>query len=234
MARFKYIFSLFITVFVAIACYGQENNSLDDENLYAPEEEKVPLVLKGIKVGVNVGRFSDFLFKPERTSYEASVDFNISDKYFGVIEAGLSELNLEKDNYSYSSEGSFIKAGVDFNMLKKYPTDYFGIGLRLGRADFTHSASNINYQDSHWPTGSLVMDSKSYSMYWFEVSFGLKGELIKNVYFGWSALMRIGISGRKDGQFQAFDIPGFGKGTNSVNLGANYYIYYQIPFRKNK
>lgn len=229
MVRFSYIFSLSLLLFFSIYSYGQ-----DKDSLYAPIKEKEPLVLNGMKVGINIGRFSDYLFKPERTSYEASFDFNLSNKYFGVIEGGLSETNIKKDNYQYSSEGTFVKAGVDFNMLKKYPSDYFGIGVRLGRAAFKHSATKLTYENIHWPTQSLSIDSKSYTTYWLEVSLGIKGELLKNVYFGWSALVRVGISGRKDEQFQPYNIPGFGKGTNAINLGANYYIYYQIPFNKNK
>ena len=34
----------------------------------------------------------------------------------------------------------------------------------------------------------------------------------------------------KDADFQAYDIPGFGDGSKSLKLAANYYIYYQIPF----
>jgi len=232
MVKFKYIFSLISIILITQVSVGQ--NTPTDEDLYAPEKVKEPLAIKGIKLGVNVGRFSDFLFKPERRSSEVSFDINLSNKYYGVIEGGLSEISMNQDSYNYKSEGSFIKAGADFNLLKKHPTDFLGIGLRLGRASFKQSASNIIYEDIRWPANPLVADSKSFTTYWAEVSFGLKGELIKNVYLGWSALIRIGVSGRKDSQFQPYDIPGFGKGANSINLGANYYIYYQIPFNKKK
>lgn len=228
MAISKYICSFLLILTSFSLSFGQNN-----DDLYAPEEEKEPLVFKGIKVGVNVGRFTDFQFKPERFSYEASFDFNLSNRYFGVLEAGHSEIDLEKDNYRYISDGSFIKVGMDFNMLKKYPSDYLGMGVRIGRADFSHSASNILMDESPW-TEPFAVDSKSYNTYWLEISFGLKGELIKNVYFGWGAMMKIAVSGRKDGAFQPYDIPGFGNGSNTVNLGAKYYIYYQIPFNKNK
>jgi len=227
MASFKYIFSLLLILASFSFSFGQE------DELYAPEEEKEPLILKGIKIGVNVGRFTDFQFKPERFSYEASFDFNLSNKYFGVVEAGYSEINLEKDNYTYISDGTFIKVGMDYNMLKKYPSDYLGMGVRIGRADFTHSASNITFEDSHW-LDIMSVDSESHNTYWLEISFGLKGELIKNVYFGWGAMAKIAVSGRKDAAFQPYDIPGYGKGSSGVNLGANYYIYYQIPFNKDK
>ncbi|MCB2194245.1 MAG: hypothetical protein KQH79_00200 [Bacteroidetes bacterium] len=228
MARFKYIFSLILTL-ISFCSFGQVAT---DSSLYAPAKVKEPLVFKGVKLGVNVGRFSDYLFKPERFSYEGSVDFNLSHKFFGVIEAGYSEIALEEENYNYNSEGYFYKVGMDYNMLKKHPTDYLGMGFRLGRADFSHSANNVLIDDQHWNAETLTIDSKSYNTYWLEVSFGIKGELLKNVYFGWSALVRISVAGRKDGQFQAIDIPGFGKGENNINLGANYYIYYQIPFNR--
>ena len=92
MDIFKYICSLFIFLFIFSFSYGQ-----DEEN-YAPVKVKEPLQLKGIKLGINAGRFSDYLFKPERTSYEGSIDFNLSDKYYGVFEAGISEIDLVTDN----------------------------------------------------------------------------------------------------------------------------------------
>ena len=125
---------------------------------------------------------------------------------------------------------------MDYNMLKKHPTDYLGMGFRIGRADYKHYANNVIIEDDQWgiSTESISIDSRSYSTYWLEASFGIKGELLKNVYFGWAATVKIAVSGRKDPDFQPIDIPGFGKGTNTVNLGANYYIYYQIPFNRNK
>lgn len=230
MAKYKYIFSL-LFMLISWCSFGQVST---DSALYAPAKVKEPLVFKGVKFGVNAGRFSDYLFKPERFSYEGSADINFSHKYYGVIEVGYSEIKLEEDNYTYNSEGYFYKVGMDYNMLKKHPTDYLGMGFRIGRADFSHSADHVLIEDTHWPLQSLAIDSKSYNTYWLEVSFGIKGELLKNVYFGWSALVRISVAGRKDNQFQAIDIPGFGKGENTINLGANYYIYYQIPFNRNK
>ena len=223
MGIFKYIFSIII-FFSFIHAYGQE------DSLYVQPEEKEPLKFLGLKFGVNVGRFADFQFKPERFSYEGSFDFNLNNKYFGIIEAGYSEIDLEKDTYNYSLEGTFFKLGMDYNMLKKYPSDFLGIGLRLGRANFSHSAENVSIEDDHWPLFTTSIDSRTYNTYWFEVSFGVKGELLKNVYLGWSAIVKVHISGGKDESFLPYDIPGFGKGGNTVNLGVNYYIYYQIPF----
>ena len=226
MDIYKYIFSILIILF------SLSNLVAQDDNLYVQEEEKEPLKLTSIKAGIDVGRFTEFLFKPERTSYAGSIDVGFNNKYYVVLEFGISEIDLKKDNYHYLSDGSFWKLGMDFNMLKKVPTDFFGIGLRVGRASFEHYAKDVIIGDDHWGSFTTTIDSKSYNTYWFETSLGVKGELLKNIYFGWSALIRISVSGRKDSQFQPYYIPGFGKGENSINLGLNYFIYYQIPFNR--
>ncbi len=195
------------------------------------EEIKEPIQIKGVRFGLNVGRFSDYIFKPERISYEGSVDLNLSNKYFGVIEAGFSEVILNKDIYDYRSNGYFVKAGMDKNLLKKYPSDFLGIGFRIGNAQFSHSASNIVTESERWSTTQTSIENESHSFYWFEASFGLKGEVFKNVYLGWSGLVKIKMSS-VDENFIPYNIPGFGKYSGSVKLGVNYYIYYQIPFNR--
>ncbi len=223
-ASLKYIFS-FLLVLIFFAVSAQENVQQDQE------EEKEPLTFLGVKAGINVGRFSDFIFKPERFSMGGSFDLNFGDKYFAVAEGGYSSTRLEKENYNYSSEGYFIKLGFDYNMLKKYPTDFLGVGVRIGRSSFSQDANNVIIKDDHWGNTPVNISSESVNTYWLEGSFGLKAEILKNIYFGWNALIKIRLSDG-DPTFQPYNIPGYGSGINSINLGANYYIYYQIPFNR--
>ncbi|MFO7830295.1 MAG: DUF6048 family protein [Bacteroidales bacterium] len=222
---FKYIFSFIFFFFIFLSCPAQNKNQAEEEK----EEEE--LTFYGIKAGINAGRFADFLFKPERFSIEGSVDLNFGHKYFAVAEAGYSNTNLKKDNYDYYSDGYFIKLGLDYNMLKKYPTDFLGVGVRIGRASFNHSAGNVIIENDYWGSIPINIDSENINTYWLEGSFGIKAELLKNIYFGWSALIKVRlVSGNPS--FQPYDIPGYGSGINSINLGANYYIYYQIPYNR--
>ena len=119
-------------------------------------------------------------------------------------------------------------------MLKKQPTDYLGMGVRIGWTEFNQSASDIIIDINGWPTYNTSIESKSYNAYWFEVSLGIKGEIFKNVYLGWSGLVKIRFSGGNDSSFQPYDIPGFGNSEKKLRLGVNYYILYQIPFNRNK
>jgi len=225
-ACLKYIFSTCF-LFLSFAGLAQEQTQQNQE------EKKEPLHFYGIKAGINIGRFTDFVFKPERFSLEGSVDFNFGNKYFAVAEGGYSNTNLEKENYNYSSEGYFIKLGFDYNMLKKYPTDFLGVGVRIGRSSFSQDANNVIIADSHWGNIPINIPSENVSAYWLEGSFGLKTEIFENIYLGWSASIKLKLSGGDPG-FEPYNIPGYGNGINAINLGVNYYIYYQIPFNRKK
>jgi len=229
----KYIFSILFLSLICIIARAQEDVKEQDQNdeLFVQEEIKEPLQLKGISFGVNVGRFSDYIFKSDRVSYESAVNINLSNKYFAVFEAGYATTKLDKDNYSYLSEGYFVKAGMDYNLLKKYPSDFLGVGFRFGNAQFSHSAGNIVIESEQWGASQTLVENSAHSFYWFEASIGIKGEIFNNVYLGWSGLVKIGMTGVDD-NFTPYNIPGFGKYSGTVKLGVNYYIIYQIPFNK--
>jgi len=238
----KYIFSVLFLSLVCFIARGQEprqkkeqrqdQGQNQNDELFVQEEVKEPLQLKGISFGVNIGRFSDYVFMPDRVSYESALNVNVSNKFYGVIEAGYATTNLKKDNYGYLSEGYFVKAGMDKNLLKKYPSDFLGIGFRIGNAQFSHSASNITIESEHWNTTQSSVENNAHSFYWFEVSFGIKGEIFKNLYLGWSGLVKINMTSIDD-TFTPYNIPGFGKYSGTVKLGVNYFIIYQIPFNRN-
>src|SRR6056297_1015646 len=225
----KYISSSLLFLLISIVA-GAQNQNQDEQQ---EEQEKEPLTFYGVKGGLNIGRFTDFIFKPERFSLEGSVDLNFGNKYFAVAEGGYSNTNLEKENYNYSSEGYFIKLGFDYNMLKKYPTDFLGVGVRIGRSSFSQDANNVIIADSHWGNIPINIPSENVSTYWLEGSFGLKTEIFENIYLGWSASIKLKLSGGDPG-FEPYNIPGYGNGINAINLGVNYYIYYQIPFNRKK
>lgn len=226
VALLKYIISSIIVLSTFTFSFGQ------DSTMYAPKKVKEPLQLKGIKFGANIGRFSDFIFKPERLSYEGSFDFNLSNKYYGIIDIGYSENNVIEDNYHYLSDGYFVKLGLEYNLLKKYPTDFLGVGIKLGRADYNQQAKDVIIETNQWGTYQTDIASINSKTYWLEASLGVKGEIFKNIYLGWAALVRIKVADGSSNNLQPYDIPGFGNGSKKINLGANYYIYYQIPFNR--
>lgn len=215
----SYIFSAaFLLLFLSTS--GQEK----EEGKFRFKDLK----LSGIKIGVDVGKFADYVLKPERTSYAGSVEIIFNDLYYGVIEGGYSLMEFEKSNYNYNNTGWFGLVGVDKNLLKKNMTDLLGVGVRVGYASFEHQYSSIIIEDPFWgiyEPGDL--EEALYSV-WAEGVISLEGEVLKNIYLGWTIRVKLKLMDNFSNVAVPYEIPGFGKAEESIRLGFSYSVYYKF------
>jgi hypothetical protein len=199
--------------------------------------------MKGLRIGFDLSRFALYYLEPERKCYEISADFEVVHNIYPIIECGWQTVILKKTiqdemAYNYNSKGTFYKIGLDLNLLKnkgqnKY--DMVFIGFRGAFANMNHSADNISVNSGYWGnyTGGIV-SKNSVNAYWAEVVGGLRAEILKNLFMGWSLSGRIMIEKSKDIYMDPINIPGFGKGNKNSAIGFNYSIYYRIPMFKEK
>jgi len=193
--------------------------------------------MKGIRVGVDITRpFQDLWTKGNRYGSEFSADMELWPNLFPVFETGLDYMKLKTDYVDYKSSGSYSRIGIDYNVLQAENTNdknIFVVGLRYG---FTLAKQQVNsYQiDSYWKPTSGGFGSQNYSAHWAEFLIGMKGEVIRNIYLGWSIRGKILVDKKNLEMPPAFFIPGFGKASHSFNADFTYSIYYNLPwdFRK--
>jgi hypothetical protein len=99
----------------------------------------------------------------------------------------------------------------------------------------SHSADNIAVNSGYWGNytdGSVAKNS--IKAYWIEIGMGLRAEIFKNFFMGWSFNGRIMIKKSKDIYMDPYNIPGYGNGSKKSAIGFNYSIYYRIPILKEK
>ncbi|MDA3781008.1 MAG: DUF6048 family protein [Bacteroidales bacterium] len=215
---FKYIIS--ILIFVPVIAFSQENNIAKDSL-----NKKEKLKFSSLKIAFNLQTASDLIFKPERNSYAGLVELSFNNLYSGVLEFGVSSINKENASYSYKSSGYYSSLGLDYNMLKREGNDFFGVGLRFAMANYTYSANNINIEYSHYENFSTDFESPNNIAVWTEFVIGIKAEIFKNLYLGWSARVKMNLYRSEPAAFSSYDIPGYGKSENTFKLGAAYHIY---------
>jgi hypothetical protein len=95
---------------------------------------------------------------------------------------------------------------------------------------------NSNSDTTYWGIAPTLNIGNTHAFaQWVEIGTGVKVEVFKNIYLGWSLRGRMLLS-KTMGQNGVFPyiIPGYGQGENSSNFGVNYSIYYQIPLMKMK
>ena len=177
---------------------------------------------------------SSGLQKGETYSMEGGVQVNLKNKYFPIFELGFAGANKTSvDEIGFKANGLFGRLGVDFNLRKSKKTskpsnNLFMAGMRLGMTSFAYDITNIKITDDYWG-GSEQLDFKNQTTtkVWYEIVVGVKVEVIKNTYMGWSVRSKNLLS--KDAVSEVFPwyIPGYGVNTSS-NWGINYTLGYRF------
>jgi hypothetical protein len=200
--------------------------------------------IKGLRIGIDLSRFSLYYIEPARTCFQVSADFELIDNVYATVEYGQQQVSLVKKDtseiiiYKYSSSGSYYRIGADFNFLKpkaNNPYDMVFLGFRFGSANMNHAAENILVTSGYWGNYSGGAVPKNHiNAYWIEFDGGIRAEIFKNFFMGWSACGRIMIHKDKDEFMDPYNIPGYGKGSSKTALGINYSIFYRIPIFKER
>jgi len=195
--------------------------------------------IKGIRFGYDLTRPALKYFEPERKGFEVSVDYEVKQNYYLTLEYGQQEVNLSKPGFSYSSDGNYGRMGLDYNFSKKKKeVDHYEMvfgGLRYGFATYSHLAEDIIMTENYWGVQTIdELQGNDISAHWFEVVAGIRGELFKNFFMGWSFHGKVMIWQKQGSTLYAYKIPGFGAGNKKAQLGFNYSIYYRIPLFKTK
>ncbi len=186
----------------------------------------------GIRIGLDVGKVGYyFLTNNTNRTVEVTADMAYK-KILLVAEAGYSMLDINKENYSYSSNGFFGRIGIEHNILKNGGNNYIFIGARYGLGQFTYQVSDIMVQDEFWGDYPVLSSSQSVMAHWGEAVGGVKVNFFGNVFLGFTARFKLRVAESEYGEVAPILIPGFGKPDKRNAMGFNYYIYYLIPFKK--
>ncbi len=142
--------------------------------------------------------------------------------------------------YTYDSQGSFLRVGVDVNLLKdREANDYDAagsillFGLRFGRAQINDQLS-YELVDSLWGTTMLTQENNGLVATWAEMTAGVKVEVFKNVFLGYNLRFKFAQGFSEDPSLLPYHIPGFGRSDRAERFGFDYYIFYRIPLKRRK
>ena len=110
--------------------------------------------------------------------------------------------------------------------------DIIFFGARYSFSAFRHKATDINITDEHWDE-VIVVETEEVSLkcHFIDITAGVKTELFKNIYIGWTLKGMIRLIMESDNIMEPYFIPGFGKGDKKASVGFNYSIYYRIPYK---
>lgn len=189
----------------------------------------------GLRLGFDISRIPLYFMDPAVYGVEFSADFEAAENLYPVIEFGFNRLSIEKENYNYHSKGNYFRLGADYNFMKLDARNQYEmafIGVRYAYSSLTYSADDILITESYWGDYAGLIPETIINAHWIEFTLGLKAEIFKNVFMGWSFRGRIMLSSNREDNIDPYNIPGYGKGKENSSGGFNYSIYYKIPMFK--
>lgn len=189
-----------------------------------------------IRAGLDITGPATYFLDKERLSLEGFLSLDRNEKMAYVIEGGYLKYNYSQYNYEFQTNGMFLRAGVNFNLLKpemsvgKY---WAGIGFRYGLSLF-HTEVPSFQTENYWGTYNSSIPGRTSIGHFIEASPGVRTELFKNLSIGWSIRLRLLISGGGNKDIRPIYFPGFGNSGKITNAGINYYILWEIPYKTKK
>ncbi|MEH6681621.1 MAG: DUF6048 family protein [Sediminicola sp.] len=219
---------------------GRSQESIDLQ----PKDTVVHREIYGLRVGLDLSRLGQSFFTDGYTGLELVGDFRLNQKFYLAAELGNEKSTRQEDLYNYTSSGSYLKLGADYNTYQNWlgMQNSIFLGSRLAYSTFSQTLNDYNIYSSnrYWNPANFVVGSNpnrefgGLSAVWLEVLLGTKVELFAHIYLGASVRLGYLFTNQGSQEFPNLWVPGFNRITDGSNFGAsyNYSISYLIPLYK--
>ena len=217
---------------------------LINKNVEAQKKDSIPPKTNryGLRVGVDLYKLTRSLYDKEYKGIEFVGDYSLTKKYYLAAELGNENKTTDGDRLNFTTKGSYLKVGFDYNGYQNWLNmeNIISIGLRYGASTFSQELNSYKIYNANPYFGEvpvLVSGDKfnGLTASWIEVVAGVKAKVINNVYLGFSLRLNRLVSNHKPTNFDNLYIPGFNRTYDGdFGVGVNYTITYFIPIYKKK
>lgn len=193
----------------------------------------------GLRVGIDISKPIMTIFDKDQKGLEIVGDYRILRNYYAAVELGYEDKTTDENYMNFTTKGSYIKMGVNFNAYKNWigMNNEIYLGARYGLSFFSQTLNSYSpnvYGDYiEADLKKVNTEFKSLNAHWAEFIFGIKVETFKNLFLGASAQFKMLISSKEPKNFKNMYVPGFNRVySNDLGAGFNYTISYLIPLVK--
>ena len=179
------------------------------------------------------------------SGFEVIGDLNFFENLFLSIEFGREDKTKQSEKINFTTTGSYIKLGADYNMYKNWKgmNNHIYIGIRFANSIHKQRVNSFFLRNSDFLWGNELITSgtgiglrENLNASWIEFVTGIKVQVLKNIYMGFNVRFNRLFNDKKPLNFDNLYIPGFNKKTdeNIFGAGFNYTISYSIPIKFGK
>jgi len=194
----------------------------------------------GIRFGVDLFKLSRSFYETDYKGLEVVGDYRLTRKHYLAAEIGNENKNVADDRVDFTTKGTYVKVGFDYNTYENWldMENMIYVGLRYGVSSFSQKLNSyeIYNPNPYFGEAPAVFPGQKFSglsAQWIEVVAGVKAKVFNNVYVGFSFRMNRLLSQKKPANFDNLYIPGFNRTYNgNFGVGFNYTVSYFLPLYK--
>ena len=222
----------FISTLVTISCIAIETNATVSND---------SLKKFGIRIGTDLQKIIRSASSQKYNGISFNADIRFKESIFLFSEIGNEKKMVEYSSVDSRTSGNYLKIGLQFKLNKDIiglrNLIYSSFGLGISSFDQTIFRYNIyNIYSELWGefTNTDAINLENLNANWIEIGFGVKTEIINNLYLGIELQLKNLISQENKNDIANFYIPGFNRTYESSNFGTgfNYSLTYLIPIIK--
>jgi hypothetical protein len=166
-----------------------------------------------------------------------AVDYYLRKEVYLVAEGGWGGSEVNYDFLKYNTKNNYVTFGINKSLLKRTSSkdwDMAFMGVRLGFADIQRSSANYQITDTLWSNQiiSKSLPGENLLGYWVEVTGGMRVELAKHFFLGWTIRGRFLMSASAFSQLAPLYIAGYGTGDKNSVFDFNFYATYAIRWNR--
>jgi hypothetical protein len=222
-------------------------NNRNVKTVELPDEKQntaVPIKINryGLRVGIDLYKLTRGLYDKDYKGIEFVGDYRLTKKYFLAAEIGNENKTTDDSRLNFTTKGSYLKAGFDYNAYENWldMENIISIGLRYGFSTFNQELNSYKIYNATPYFGEVpaIASGEKFNgltASWIEVVAGIKAKVFDNVFVGFSLRLNRLVSNKKPGNFDNLYIPGFNRTYDGdFGVGFNYTVSYFIPLYKKK
>ncbi|MCK5401260.1 MAG: hypothetical protein KAJ28_06465, partial [Flavobacteriaceae bacterium] len=228
----KYFISINFAMLMFFSAGAQNDSIVQDSTKYKQKY--------GLRLGGDLSKILRTVIDDDYTGFEINADYRYSKNLYIAGELGIEEKTTSTEFLNSTAKGSYFKAGVDYNMYKNWLNmeNMIYSGFRVGISSFSQTVNSYTIfntnQDFSQTTVTESNEFNGLSAIWAELIFGIKAEVLNNLYIGLNVQLKGRITETEPDNFENIYIPGFGRtyDSGSFGIGFGYNVSYLIPLYK--
>ncbi|MEZ5016264.1 MAG: DUF6048 family protein [Flavipsychrobacter sp.] len=224
----KYSFSILLMLMVG-AVFAQDSTSAN-----VPDGKTIS---NQLRINLEISKPFTTLFQDRYTNYEMEVDYYWKKEGYLSLEGGYGTATVDYTDLKYNSTNTFVKVGYNKSMLSRImPKDWdmAFIGVRYAVGFINRGDANYLIVDSTWGNTPGVVAGKTLTAHWAEVVGGVKVEVYKGFFLGWTARGKFLLNQKQFKELPPSYMAGYGKGDKNTIFDFNFYFSYAIRWDKKK